>query len=151
VPLYQLYLIFLLPGPCILSGTLLTKTAEWLWSGERMTGPWYIWRYGVYALAGLIIMAQCIGSTVGILDMDRGHYSNGFYEPSYPAYDLRFFRTALTKADLLAQQHHLSRVYISTDWSTQSQLDFLSPEMHTPVTIFSSNCAVLPSPGAGPA
>ena len=149
-PLYQQYLIFLLPGPCILSSISLTKTAEGLWSGERMTVPWYIRRYGIYALAGLIIIAQFIGSTAGILDIDSGHYNNGFYEPNYPTYDLRFFNTALTKADQLAQKHHLNRVYIATDWSTQSQLDFLSPEMRTPVTVFSSNCAVLPSTSEGP-
>ena len=150
-PLYQQYLIFLLPGPCILSGIFLTKTAEGLWSGERMMVPWFIRRYGMYALAGLIIIAQFIGSTLGVLDIDRGHYSNGFYEPGYPTYDLRFFRTALTKADQLAQQHHLNRVYIAADWSTQDQLDLLSPQMHTPVIIFSSNCAVLPSTSEGPA
>jgi hypothetical protein len=149
--LYQQYLIFLLPSPCIVSGISLTKSAQWLWSSRRATLPWYIRRYGMYALVALIIIAQCIGSIAGVLDIDAGHYSNGIFEPSYPAYDLRFLRTALTKADQLAQQHHLNRVYIATDWSTQAQLQFLNSQMHTPTIIFSSSCLVLPSTAEGPA
>ncbi|HEY4034342.1 MAG TPA: glycosyltransferase family 39 protein [Ktedonobacteraceae bacterium] len=147
----QYFLFFLLPAPCILAGIFLAKTVDWLRSNEGKTLYRYMRHYGVYALAGLIIMAQFIGSTAGIFDIDLGHYSNGYAMPAVPGYDLRSLRTAITAADQLAQRNHLKRVYISTDWTTQDQLQLLSTQMHTPVTLFDANCVPLPSLAEGPA
>src|SRR5579863_7417073 len=71
--------------------------------------------------------------------------------PTVPGYDLRSLRAAITEADQLAQRNHLKRVYISTDWTTQDQLQLLSTQMHTPVTLFDANCVLLPSAAEGPA
>src|SRR5205807_312650 len=61
------------PGPFILVGIFLAKTAEWLQNGRKTAIPQ---RYGAYAtLAGLILAAQLIG---GILDAGRGHFPTAF-------------------------------------------------------------------------
>jgi len=209
VQLYLFYFLFLLPGPCILVGIFLAKTAEWLRHVDARSlpantplpapltdalkrvptlsrakalyrepfihqpqgfspserrdplqrvhggrvGRWAsMGRYGVYALAVLIIVAQFIASTVGILDIDHGNYSDGF-KYGFTYNDLRSLQNALTKADQLAQRHHLNRVYLSiaSIAHTQDSLRFLSNQMHTPTTIFDSNCVPLPSTEEGPA
>jgi hypothetical protein len=188
--LYLHYFIFLLPGPCILVGIFLAKTAETInWaatdgkksggcdqSASDVTGnllPLVGARFiapairpslsiGIYALAALIIVAQFIGSIVGILDIDHGNYSDGYGHSysigdgsmaTYGYNDLRTLRSALTEADQLAQQHHLNRVYVSAAGfaHTEAQFRFLSTQMHTPVTVFNSNCITLPNPTEGPA
>ncbi len=111
----------------------------------------YLNSIGVYALASLIIIAQFITSTAAILDIDRGHYSGGFSSGHSSYNDLRSLRNAVTEADQLAQQHHLNRVYISTDETMLNALQFLSTQMHTPATVFESSCVVLPSTAEGPA
>lgn len=184
--LYLHYFIFLLPGPCILVGIFLAKMAgaiNWLLNdghksgGRDQSGPYItgnelplgrnpmlcvLGSYGIYALATLIVVAQFIGSLVGILDIDRGNYSDGYGHyysigdgsmATYGYNDLRTLRNALTEADQLAQQHHLNRVYVSAAGfaHTEAQFRFLSTQMHTPVTVFNSNCITLPNPTEGPA
>ncbi len=188
--LYLHYFIFLLPGPCILVGIFLAKTAETInWavtdgkkSGGRdqsasdatgnllpLVGARFITpairpslSIGIYVLAALIIVAQFIGSIVGILDIDHGNYSDGYGHSysigdgsmaTYGYNDLRTLRSALTEADQLAQQYHLNRVYVSAAGfaHTEAQFRFLSTQMHTPVTVFNSNCITLPNPTEGPA
>jgi 4-amino-4-deoxy-L-arabinose transferase-like glycosyltransferase len=149
--LYLHYLIVLMPGPFILLGVGLCKVMAWIQERDMKMLTRNLFRYGIYALAGILIVAQGIGSLAGILDLERGHYSdgaviNGLY------HDLRSLRNAVNKADQLAQGHHMSRVYISTDWPTQASLRFLSTQMHTPATLFNDQgCVVLPGAGMGPA
>jgi 4-amino-4-deoxy-L-arabinose transferase-like glycosyltransferase len=177
--LYLHYFIFLMPGPCILVGIFLAKAAEWLRKdeatprnllplvGARFIAPTvrpslHVLHYGIYALTILIIVAQFISSTVGILDIDHGNYSDGYGHrysigdgsmATYGYNDLRSLRNALTEADQLAQQHHLNRVYVSAAGSAhmEAQFRFLSTQMHTPITVFNSNCITLPSTAEGPA
>ena len=210
LPLFLHYFIFLMPGPCILVGIFLAKTAQWLgnsdarslvansplpapptdainrvptlsrakaphrepffnplantlgFSPSKRTDPLQRVRgrvpggrglqYGIYALASLIIIAQFISSTVGIIDIDHGNYSDAFGK-AYVYDDLRSLHAALSKADQLAQQLHLNRVYISATGPVpiRTSLDYLSTQMHTPTTVLDSNCIVLPSTAEGPA
>ncbi|HEY4033211.1 MAG TPA: glycosyltransferase family 39 protein [Ktedonobacteraceae bacterium] len=217
--LYLHYFIVLMPGPCILVGIFLAKTADAIKrvptnhdqadirntvdidsasdehdtqrahgkSGPSMTGnklsvglPGNLYpkgirlpsvrvqflvpavRYGIYALATLIIVAQFIGSTIGILDIDQGNYSDGIGHrysigngsmATYGYNDLQTLRNALTEADQLAQRDHLNRVYVSTAGTAhmEAQLRFLSTQMHTPTTMFNSSCITFPSTAEGPA
>lgn len=149
--LYLHYFIFFLPGPFILLGIGLSRIAEWQGASSARKFPTSLLSYGVYMLAGVIIAAQCIGSVAGILDLDSGHYNDGHAVRNLYN-DLRSLKNAVDEADQLAQKHHLSRVYISTDWPTQSTLRFLSTQMHTPTTLFSDQgCVVLPGANEGPA
>jgi hypothetical protein len=153
VQLYLYYFLFLLPGPYILVGIFLAKTADAInCRADAINRVRMLARYGICVLAGMIIVAQFIASTVGIFDIDHGNYSDGF-KYGFTYNDLRSLQNALTKADQLAQRHHLNRVYISiaSIAHTQDSLRFLSNQMHTPTTIFDSNCVPLPSTAEGPA
>src|SRR5207302_7140092 len=110
--LYSFFFIFFLPGPCILVGIFLTKTAEWLRNGKSITISRHALRYGVYALATLIIVAQFISSIAQILDYTNGKYSDGF-DHGFAYNDSLSLQNALAEADQLAQRHHLNQVYIS--------------------------------------
>lgn len=151
VTLYLHYLIVLAPGPFILLGVGLSKIVAWIQARDMKMPTRNLVRYGIYALAGILIVTQGIGSLAGILDLDRGHYSDGSVVHNLYN-DLRSLRNAVNEADQLAQEHHLSRVYVSTDWPTQASLRFLSTQMHTPATLFNDQgCVVLPGAGMGPA
>lgn len=180
IPLMSYYFIFVIPGPCILIGIFLAKTADantWLLTkGNKLGGrdpsapyttdrespsvgvPGYyqslapIMRYSIYTLASLIIIAQFIGTTAAILDTDHGNYSDG-RQQAFAYNDLRSLYNALHEADQLAQRHHLNRVYISVSAAahTQSSLRFLSTQIHTPTTVFDSSCVLLPAPAEEPA
>lgn len=149
--LYLHYFIIFLPGPFILLGVGLSKAISWAQTSSMQISAKKLFRYGVCALAGVIIIAQGIGSLAGILDLDLGHYSDGSTVNNLYN-DLRSLRNAVDAADQLAQKDHLSRVYMSTDWPTQSSLRFLSTQMHTPATLFNDQgCVVLPGANEGPA
>ena len=149
IPLHSQYFFMFLPGPFILIGLLLAKLVEWL---PEQRQQWSLLRYGVYALAGLVIIAQLVGSTAAVIDTSSGNFDDRGFQP-YPYHnDLRSLQHAVSEADQLAQQRHLNRVYITTDFATQTALRYLAEQMQTPTTLFdASNCLVLPNPAAGPA
>ncbi len=151
VPLHSQYFFMFLPGPFILIGLFLAKVVEWL-RGREQRSQWSLLRYAVYAIAGLVIVAQLVGSTAAVIDTSSGNFDDRGFQP-YPYHnDLRSLQHALGEADQLAQQHHLSRVYITTDAATQTALRYLAEQMQTPTTLFdATNCLVLPNPAAGPA
>jgi hypothetical protein len=93
---------------------VLSQNATWLQGrgGQKFTT--YLLRYGIFSVAALLILAQGIGSIAGILDLDQGHYSDGAIVNNLYN-DLRSLQKAVNAADRLAQEQHLSRVYISTD------------------------------------
>jgi len=105
----------------------------------------------MYAIAALVCVAQLLGSTVAVIDISNGKYNaRDFYFAYYNP--LSTLQHALGEADQLAQQQHLSRVYITTDSATQTALRYLSEQMLTPTTLFDArHCLVLPNPTDGPA
>jgi len=155
--LYLHYFIILLPGPCIILAIFIQQVLRWLEQGHIPQRLRLSSHYLLYTLVVLVIAAQFVGSTAGILDLDQGHYSDG--SPVNNLYnDLRSLQMAVNEADQVAQQHHLNRVYISTDWPTQSTLRYLSTFMKTPATLFASatqtddhDCIALPGARNGPA
>ncbi len=149
IPLHSQYFFMFLPGPFILIGLFLAKVVEWL---HEQRQQWNLLRYGVYALAGLVIIAQLMGSTAAVIDTSSGNFDDRGFQP-YPYHnDLRSLQHAISEADQVAQQRHLNRVYITTDFATQTALRYLAEQMQTPTTLFdASNCLVLPNPAAGPA
>ncbi len=150
VELWMHYFIFLLPGPFVLLGIGMSRTASWL--RTRQTGPFTgnVWSGAVYLLATVIILAQFLGATAGVLDLNRGNYDDGARIPDLWN-DLQSLQNAVKQTDQLAQALHLSRVYISTDWPTQTTLRYLATQMRTPVTLFDQSCAVLPGADEGAA
>jgi len=144
VPLFSYYLLLLMPGPFILIGLFLSMVIDWL---QRRGRRWNMPRYGLYVLAGIVIIAQLLGSIAGLIDETSGNNLHGY---SYNT--LNSLQAALTEADQLAQQRHLNHVYVATDQYTQVALRYLAEQMQTPTTLFdASHCLVLPNPTGGPA
>lgn len=164
VMLYPYYLLCLMPGPYILAGFFLAQIAKWLQlirqrgvssagaiarirpilTGNALTTTL---RFSIYAFAAFIVIAQLMTSTATVVDAAQGidGYGKRFN-------DLNSLEKAMNEADILAQQRHLNRVYITTDYSTEAAMSYLTQQMRTPTTLFDdSRCFVLPNPTDGPA
>ena len=143
-PVFPYYLLLLMPGPFILIGLFLSKAVEWL---KQLDRRWFILRYGMYTVAGFVIIGQLLGGTATLVDETNGNIKHG-----YTYNTLNSLQDALTEANQLALHRHLNQVYIATDLFTQAALRYLVEQMQTPTTLFdASHCLVLPNPASGPA
>ena len=143
-PVFPYYLLMVLPGPFIIIGILLSTLASWFHHRGRV---WNIAYYGVFVATCVVIAAQLLGSVAGLIDEASGTNLHGY---SYNT--LSSLEEALKETDRLAMQHNLNHVYIATDQYTQTSLDYLAEQMHTPTTLFdASRCLVLPNAITGPA
>ena len=149
VNLHAQYFFMLMPGPFILIGLLFARSTAWL---ARLRPAWRFARYGVHALAALIICAQLVGSTASVIDTSSGHFDDRGFQP-YPYHnDLASLQRALSAADQLARRSHINHVYITTDAATRTALNYLAEQMYTPTTLFdASSCLALPGPAHGSA
>ena len=150
INLFPHYFIVFMPGPFILIGLLLAKMMEW---GKQWPQR-AIWkqsvRLGIATLAVLIIVAQFAATTANVLDLARGNFLD--HNLSTPYYnDLNSLQQALSKADQVAQQRHLKRIYISAEFATENAFSYLSQQLRTPTTVFNDACLVLPGSAQGPA
>jgi 4-amino-4-deoxy-L-arabinose transferase-like glycosyltransferase len=146
IALYPHYFIMLMPGPFVLIGLLLAKASVWL---RQFGGRAKLLYACVYPLAGLLILAQFAASASNVLDVTSGRFKDTAL--SYPYYnDLSSLQQAMHAADQLAQQRHLSHLYVSTDFATETALRYLVTLAQTPATAFSDVCQVLPDPAEGP-
>jgi len=143
------YLFFLMPGPFILIGLFSSNIVAFF---RQYRPQWSLVRFGIYALLGIIVLAQVAGSVASVIDITSGNFDDRTFYVHYRS-DLNSLQHALGEADQLAQQRHLSHVYITTDASTSQALNYLAAQMmHTPTTLFdATNCLVLPDPNTGPA
>ncbi len=149
ISLHSQYFFMFMPGPFILIGILLDKAVAHI---QAYGGRWTSSRYVMYAIACIALVAQLVVSTAAVIDTSSGYFDDRSFQP-YPYHnDLRSMQHALNEADQLAQQRHLSRVYITTDPATQTALRYLAEQMQTPTTLFdATSCLVLPNPAYGPA
>ncbi len=149
--IYAHYFIVFMPGQFILIAFLFGRLFKWF----NAHGKWEVFpqvlRYLTFGVALVLILAQFVGTSADVLDYVHGRYSDGavgnnLYNSLQP------LQNAVNQADQLAQSHHFSRVYMSTNWPTQSSLRYLSAQMRTPSTVFEDTpCLVLPNPADGPA
>jgi len=149
VVLQSYYFFMLLPGPFILIGLFLFRFIGWL----RQPGlRWWSMRYGIYVLTSLVIVMQLVSSSAFVYDYTSGNVDEQSYQPYHYHNDLASLKDALATADQVAQQRHLNRVYIITDFDTRDSMRYLAEQMHTPTTLYEdSYCLLLPNPAAGPA
>ena len=168
VSLYPYYLLMLLPGPFILAGLFVSQVVAWTRRPpvpgrpqgiaptihDPLRSPWlattallHFLRYGMYAIAAFVVLAQLATCTASLLDSVQGHNGHG-----KTWNDLGSLQHALTEADSVAQTRHLNRVYVTTDTYTQTAFSYLVEQMQTPTTLFDdSHCLPLPSLKDGPA
>jgi hypothetical protein len=144
VPIVFHYLLALMPGPFILVGVFTGSLAGLL---KVQTQWWKYARFALYLFMGLVLIAQCMGTGAELFDqVNQSDQVIGNH------HSLSSLQRAFNAADLLAQQRRLTHVYVSSDFYTQTALQYLAAQMRTPTTVFDeSRCLLLPIPAAGPA
>ena len=144
---YVHYLIYLLPGPFILIGLLLANAIKWVprlhFSRERLV------RYGLYVLVGLIVLVQTVDSAGWLVDHAYGNFDSNYAFPQY--FDLASVQRIVNNADQLAQQRHLSRIYINIHGDDVSAVSYLAQFAHTSIAVSDAGqCLVVPDVASGP-
>jgi Dolichyl-phosphate-mannose-protein mannosyltransferase len=150
LPIYTHYLLVIIPGPFILVAIFLEKLREWFSrsEGRDKSGPYA--RGLLYSFTVLMLLLQTVGGTALVLDDVRGRFNSTGLDIYFS--DFHSIQHAFFELDRLAQQRHVSRVYVAADFSTRQAMYFFSGQLHTPVTVFDSDrCLVLPKPADGPA
>ena len=148
ITLFPHYFIIFLPGQFILIGIFIAKAIDFVQSHRPK------WKRIVhYALASLIVCiigAQLIGSVSALIDRVNGNFDG---QATFPVVynDLTSMQHALQEADQLAQERHIHRIYVATNFSTASAIHYLMEQERTPIMAFDDrHCVVLPSASAGP-
>jgi hypothetical protein len=138
IDLHPHYLIILLPGPFLLLGMLLADLYEGLRPQTKLIA-------GILTL--LLITAQLGSSLLVVLSLAHGNYQDRAW--SNPYYnDLHSLQNAVQRADELAQQKHISRLYISADKAIRNSMQFFSEQTRTPAIVVNNSCLVLPGTGS---
>ncbi len=146
IDLFPHYVIIFLPGQFILIALFLSKGIEFLHSYRPDFT--YVMRYGSYLLVLLIVVVQLLGSGGALLDNLHGRFNPQWY-PGFN--DLGSIQNALTRADQLAQERHIHRMYVPTTLTTTNPVRLLAEQLKTPVVTFDAQrCTVLPDPSVGP-
>jgi 4-amino-4-deoxy-L-arabinose transferase-like glycosyltransferase len=148
IALYPHYFIMFMPGPFILVGFFVAEVIVWL----RQTDRWSIvGRSILFSLMSVMVIAQTIGATVSVADLTNGKFIDATHTLSSLYYnDLNSLQHALAETDQIAQARHIHHVYIDADNATIDAFHYLSGQMHTPTTVFSDSCVVLPNLAHGP-
>lgn len=146
IDLFPHYMIIFLPGQFILIGIFLGKGIEFFQHYRPDFAK--VTRYGSYLLIILITGVQIVGSVGALQDNLHGRFDPQWY-PGFN--DLGSIQNALTRAEQLAQERHIHRIYISTVQTTANPVRLLAEQSKTPITTFDAqHCTVLPDPAVGP-
>lgn len=147
IPLYTHYFIIFLPGQFILIGLFISKVIDFVHSHRPEWSR--VARYGMGTLTVCIIGAQLVGSASQLIDRVNGNFDGQAFFPAYN--DLSSLQHVLQEADQVAQEQHIHRIYVATNYSTGSAMRYLMEQEKTPITAFDDwHCIVLPSASAGP-
>lgn len=145
IALFTHYFTFFLPGQFILLALCFEQSAALV---RRLRPSWErIVRSSLLVCTALLILAQLIGLGGTIIDINAGHFQNASFS------DISDQMNALQKADQIARQRHISRIYLSAypTYIKMEAMYYLSRQIQTPVDFFSSkSCFILPAPDAGP-
>lgn len=147
IPLYAHYFIIFLPGQFMLIGLFIARVIDFVQSYRSQWNK--LAHYGMGMLAACIIGAQLVGSTSQLIDRINGNFDGQAFFPAYN--DLSSLQHVLREADHVAQERHIHRIYLATNYSTGSAMRYLMEQEKTPITAFDDwHCIVLPSASAGP-
>ncbi len=150
IALHTQYFFVLMPAPFILIGIFAAQMIAW----SRPVPTLHLARYGIYVLVVLITLAQFTGTISQVIDIDNGNYDGRNLQIGTYYNDFNTLQQAINDADQQAQQHHLSHIYIASDFVTRSAESYLleHTSLHTSATLFDvTSCLVLPAPATGPA
>lgn len=143
---YAHYLLYLIPGPFIIIGILLSNIVM---QGQRLTFPWKrLLRYGLYGMVGLIVIIQTVDSAGWLLDRTLGNFNVNYARPQY--FDLATMQRLVNMSDQMAQKRHLGRVYFDIHGDDVKSVSYLAQFAHTPMEVIDSNqCLAIPSVQSG--
>jgi 4-amino-4-deoxy-L-arabinose transferase-like glycosyltransferase len=147
ISVFAHYFIYLLPGQFILISLCIVKTIEFV---QQHWPDWSrLARYGMGAIAALVILAQLIGSSTALIDQAAGNFDG---QEVYPFFnDAHSLQNALQEADQLAQQRHIHRIYAAISFTFDTAMRYLAEQVKTPIELNDIwHCFILPDPSAGP-
>jgi hypothetical protein len=102
-------------------------------------------------MMAVIVIAQAIGAAVSVVDLTEGNFIDATHTLSSGYYnDLDSLQHALSETDHIAKMRHLKHIYIGADKFTIDAFLYLSSQMHTPTTVFSDSCTLMPNLVDGP-
>ena len=140
LPIFDYYLLSLMPGPFILLGIFSAQVVEWL---RALRFPWPFARFAFYLLLLTLVSTLTLGAVTRTLDR-----TNGYNDPGDTYYTISDTQNAVQEADHLAQVYHVQHVYIALDSFTRDALVYLSEQMKTPHTTYEGTSHCVPLPGA---
>ncbi len=145
---YAHYLLYLMPGPFIIIGILLSTLMEQM---QRLSFPWKRFvRYGLFGMIGLIVIIQTVGSAGWLVDHARGNFDSNYSYPQY--FDLATIHRIVNTTDRIAQQRHLAHAYIGIHGDDEVAVTYMAQFAHTPMEVMDPNqCLVIPNVQSGPA
>ena len=93
-----------------------------------------------------VILAQFLGNFSLLGDGAHGHFAPAPYGHYYS--EVGSLQKVATAADKLAQERHIGRIYIPTDFELSQTMYYYAEQMHPPTSVFENErgCYVLPSP-----
>ena len=150
VDLHMQYFLLFLPGPFILIGLALNEIVH---LAKRIFSRWsFVPKVAVVLLSMLLILGQFVSSTAYLLKMSEGHFNDRTIQNIPYVNDLNSLWNAVHAADQLAQERHISRIFMSMDSNIQPAMTYLGATLHTPTTVFGyDNCLILPTTATGAA
>lgn len=140
------YFIIYFPGQFILIAIFLTWFIGIIQNYRPPAA--HFTRIATFALAGIIVVTQLIGSIGTLSDETQGHFNANETHPNF--FDSQSIQTALNRADKLAQENNIGHIYISASYALRTSMPYLAEQIQTPTTVFEMNqCFILPNPAAG--
>ncbi len=148
IALYPHYFIMFMPGPFMLAGIFVAEVMMWL---RQQRGWAMVGHNALLSLIAMVVIFQTAGAAASVIDLTHGKFvdSNPTLVSLYYN-DLNSLQHALSETDQVAQVRQVHHVYIDADEATMDAFRYLATQMHTPTTVFSDACALLPNLAHGP-
>jgi 4-amino-4-deoxy-L-arabinose transferase-like glycosyltransferase len=150
MPLWEHYILGLLPGPFILVALGLVKASERVQELQFIKKQGLL--YAIYGLAAILILAQCVGLTGTFVDQSTGRIQTNRIYAGWQVTSLSEMQHVLQQANALAERYHVDRIYSMDNDTLNLSLKYLATLSKTPLAVYNSQqCMLLPGSSSGPA